>query len=359
MVLVALLGGPARLYGAVFNCASGRTDCLAAAINAANENGTANTINLAAGPFQLSSFPPHDADGHNGLPSITGVLTINGDPGGTTNIYRAAGRTATLRVFHVAATGNLTLTMLTLWNGSAEDGGAIFNRGTLLIRNCSLSNNNTYEHAPFGYARGGGIFNAGTLTVVDSTIVGNLSFYGGGIFNDANATAFVINSTIGNNGHYYPTPDGGGGIFNSGSLLLSSSTVSGNTGGVATTGGGPQLVNVILAGNGVFDIASDCVGVPVSLGHNIIGDTANCSISLIPSDHTGDPGLGAFTGDLAHFDSDPGGGVFPLLDTSPAIDAGDNAMCPFTDQLGQLRIKGHQGNVTKKAVCDIGAVEAR
>ena len=46
-------------------------------------------------------------------------------------------------------------------------------------------------------------------------------------------------------------------------------------------------------------------------------------------------------------DGTPGHGHLPLLPTSPAIDAGDDAACPPTDQLGQPRV----------SPCAIGAVE--
>lgn len=86
-----------------------------------------------------------------------------------------------------------------------------------------------------------------------------------------------------------------------------------------------------------------------SLGHNLIGDPSGCTIALQDSDLTGDPGLGAFTeGDT------PGRGHVPLLPESPAIDAGNDAVCPDTDQLGQPRVKV---NPTLLAICDIGAVE--
>jgi hypothetical protein len=43
----------------------------------------------------------------------------------------------------------------------------------------------------------------------------------------------------------------------------------------------------------------------------------------------------------------PGAGHVPLLLTSPAIDAGNDAVCLATDQLGQPRV----------GRCDIGAIE--
>jgi hypothetical protein len=45
----------------------------------------------------------------------------------------------------------------------------------------------------------------------------------------------------------------------------------------------------------------------------------------------------------------PGTGHFPLLPTSQAIEAGNDALCPRTDQLGRRRI----------GPCDIGAIEFR
>ena len=85
----------------------------------------------------------------------------------------------------------------------------------------------------------------------------------------------------------------------------------------------------------------DCSGVVTSLGHNLIGDPTGCTITLQSSDLTGAPGLATFTDN-----GRPGNGHFPLLPTSQAIDAGDDAVCPRTDQLGRRRI----------GPCDIGAI---
>ena len=79
-----------------------------------------------------------------------------------------------------------------------------------------------------------------------------------------------------------------------------------------------------------------------SQGHNLVGEPTGCDITLLPSDLTGDPGLEAFIDD-----GTPGNGHFPLLPTSPAIDAANDAACPPIDQLGQSRI----------GRCDIGAIE--
>ena len=148
----------------------------------------------------------------------------------------------------------------------------------------------------------------------------------------------------------------GGGIFNYISMLtLTNSTVAYNTAGVLGNGGGiydingsTTLQNTILALNTASNASlpsDDCFGVVTSLGTNLIGDSQGCTIMRPQggSDLTGDPGLDTFTDD-----GTPGNGHFPLLETSQAIDAGDDDICPDTDQLGQPRVGQH---------CDIGAIE--
>src|SRR5262245_33084436 len=88
--------------------------------------------------------------------------------------------------------------------------------------------------------------------------------------------------------------------------------------------------------------SDDCVGGVISLGTNLIGHPTECPLGLQASDLTGDPGLDAFTDDGM-----PGNGHFPLLSTSQAINKGNDAACPPTDQLEQPRV----------GQCDIGAIE--
>ena len=114
--------------------------------------------------------------------------------------------------------------------------------------------------------------------------------------------------------------------------------------------GSIELQNSIIAGNtfeldGFEDnaiLAPDCGGSITSLGNNLIGDPTNCTVNLLASDLTGDPGLGTFVDN-----GTPGNGHFPLLTGSRAINAGNDSSCPTTDQLGSPRVGG----------CDIGAIE--
>ncbi len=52
---------------------------------------------------------------------------------------------------------------------------------------------------------------------------------------------------------------------------------------------------------------SDCFGPATSFGNNLIGDPSGCTMTLQPTDLTGDPGLGPFTDN-----GTPGNGHFPL-----------------------------------------------
>jgi hypothetical protein len=209
--------------------------------------------------------------------------------------------------------------------------------------NSSITHNNSS-------AEGGGVSNGAigtpgtaTMTIQNSTISDNLGVFGGGVHNVGIMS--IINSTIANNRAVLLD---GGGINNPrGLLTITNSTISGNstpgtlgdTGGIVN-GGTVILQNTILGLNS----GSDCSGPITSLGNNIIGDLNSCDISLLSSDLTGDPGLGAFVDE-----GTPGRGHFPLNPGSQAVDAGNAGACLQADQLGLLRI----------GICDIGAVEFR
>jgi hypothetical protein len=241
----------------------------------------------------------------------------------------------------------VTITRVTFDHNFADGPGAgLLNDGTMTIAHTTFVRN-------FSASSSGGLFNGDTLTITDSTFVSNGGFLGGGGL--GNSGTLVISNTTFNDNGVLSSDFGGGGLANFGTLTLINSTIAGNGasgiggaggGGISNVGSGTvRVANTILAGN----IPDECRGAVTSLGHNLIGDPTGCTITLQPNDLTGDPGLGPFTDN-----GGPGNGHFPLLPTSQAIDAGDDAVCPRRDQLGQRRVN-IRGVGTSR--CDIGAIE--
>lgn len=226
-----------------------------------------------------------------------------------------------------------------------EGSGVLNFHGDVSVVNSSVAKNT-----------GSGLENYEMLTVADSAIFDNFKGgNGGGVFNlsgkvNISNTTIVRNTATSNGGGVYADNLAGG------TVAITNSTVSENTAQFSQGGGlfleheGVQLQNTIVADNIAPFIApfigADCGGsvasLYVSLGNNLIGDPTGCRIGLQPSDRTGDAGLGAFVDP-----GTPGAGRVPLLTGSQAIDAGNDAACPPTDQLGTPR----------NGSCDIGALE--
>jgi len=216
--------------------------------------------------------------------------------------------------------GTLTITHSTFLNNSSTgSGGGVFNGGTATITNSAFSNNSAAGD-------GGGVFNSGTLTIANSAFSNNSAHAGGGVTNNS-GTATIFNSTFSGNSVTYD----GGGVF----------TWNGGASPPTTT-----IRNTILANSaaGYADCYNYEYGSAILIGgNNIIETTSTCnSIATL----TSDPNLGSLTGSPAYF---------PLNAGSPAIDAGDDAVCAAapvsnTSQNGLTRPQGMH--------CDIGSVEA-
>ena len=262
---------------------------LQAAINNANDeanNPGPDTINIT-GNITLTAA----------LPNITSPITIEG--GG----FTISGAN-TYRVLDVQD-GDLTLNNVTIANGSATQGGGVFNNGgTLTITSSTFAGNS----APSG---GGGVYLlTGTLTIQNSTFSNNSSANAGGAFYNNGGSATINNTTFSDN--------------------TNSSAAFGGT--IRNNAGTLNLRNSIIA-NSTNRFCYNGIGT-VNSTNNLIED-GTCSPAL-----SGDPDLGILTGSPAYF---------PLNVNSPAIDAGDNATCLSTDQDGTARPQG--------GTCDIGAHE--
>jgi hypothetical protein len=236
----------------------------------------------------------------------------------------------------------------------AGNGGAVFNQsGNLGFRNSALISNQANGGpgvmAPWdsygGTGAGGAIYNLGELAVINCTFAQN----------SANGGAGEHGIDYAQGGSAY-----GGAIFSGGggSSLLNV-TVSGNSIQAGTRSPAPPpapnaLGSSIFITNGAINLTltntilscspsqTNVSGTIIDGGHNICSD-ASASFSTASSHNNLDPLL-ALLGD--------NGGPTPtmaLLPASPAIDIGDDAACPPTDQRGVARPKG--------LACDVGAFE--
>jgi predicted outer membrane repeat protein len=142
-------------------------------------------------------------------------------------------------------------------NSSLDNGGGIYNSGTLVIQDSQISNNSS-RNTVFG---GGGIYNDnGQVTLDHSQLVGNLALEGGGLYNDGGSVNIINQSVISGNVATEQKafiPHGGGGINNisSGAVVtIDQSFVIGNQ-AAGTTGGGIynqaslKVTGSVLAGN--------------------------------------------------------------------------------------------------------------
>ena len=216
----------------------------------------------------------------------------------------------------------------------------------------------------------GGISNQGDLTLEDSWVHDNgdgtaTSF--GGLSNQG--TAIVDRVAIIDN-----LGDTAGGVINSGQLEIRNSTVSGNDAGggpgIDTLPGGTlDLVYSTVAANGPLGIRRGDIGATTMRGTLVADHTsANCDGAVSTLGHNledGDTcGLQPAADDLVNVDPllallGHHGGPSPTHSIalgSPALDAGEAAGFPATDQRAVARPL--DGDLDGTATSDIGAFEA-
>ncbi len=315
------------------NCTLGEA-ILAANSDAAVDNcpagSGADTIELQSSMTYTLTNAFNNSNGGNGLPSIRSEIVVNGN----NSIIERDVVAPDFRILSVSSAGNLTLNKATIRNGSTSglvNGGGIYNSGTLTINDSAISENTAYGDA-------GGIINSGsgTLMITNSTLSDNHStnFSAGALKNEGGIVT-ILNSTFSGNTASY----NGGAIRNrsGGTMTITNSTFSGNGAWETIENHSTlHLQNTIIA-NSISGKDCDNRGTIATNTKNLIED-GSCG-----AEFSGDPNLGSLT--------DNGGPTktHALLPGSFAIDAGDNNVCPATDQRGVTRpING---------ICDIGAYE--
>jgi len=328
------------------------------------------------------------------LPSITSDTVFSGPGSSHLTVWRDS-LSGNYRIVTVDAGATVTISGLTISNGSVTDGvgGGIYNAGTLTVNNSTVRDNNTYGDR----CHGGGIHNEGTLTLNASTVRGNNAstdtFYGdgGGIYSVGSGSSVMLNnSTIssnssngGGNGGGLWNGDGanmelnnttvtfnvsysnGGGIYNSGNstLTLNNTTIGSFNYAFGGSGGGiwnadnstVNLKNSIVARNMANSAGPDChnTATLISLDYNLVGDDSGCPFTPQTGDQVNvDPLLGEL-----QYNGGPTE-TRALLLGSPAFDAIPIGSC--TDHLG-MPITTDQRGVARPqgSACDIGAYEAQ
>jgi len=151
--------------------------------------------------------------------------------------------------FHSEEDSNSILAGLTITNGYADNGGAIFCRySSPVISNCFITCNRT--SSPYG--NGGGVWsNDSSLTLCNCEITNNFAgCFGGGIYSGY-GNVHILNCTVSSN----VAVDRGGGIFNSHTYptvtncVISGNRSGNNGGGYHCWGRDSKITNCTISGN--------------------------------------------------------------------------------------------------------------
>ena len=325
---------------------------------------------LAGGTLQLTTGPL--------VPVSSATIDASAAPGISLN----GGGIDRLLIVEAGLTVNVV--QLTLTNGYGfQLAGGILNNGDLTLDHVTVTNNVMTTGAGDFWQGGGGIYNGAgaTLYLVDSTVSGNTGAWsGGGVYSFFNTTTVIERSTISGN----VSNDVGGGIHMLGNATIVNSTLSGNTatgwygGAIFHTDGVMDIVSSTVADNLAPDYAGAAIFVgtftnasaTINLTNSVVADNTffGCFLGYFGAgavalnsggynvDSDGSCNLTA-PGDQPNTDplltalADNGGPTLThaLSAGSPAIDAADAGNCPATDQRGVTRPQG--------AGCDVGAFE--
>lgn len=360
----------------VANCDDAGTGSLRATIAAAVSGDTVDLSQLTCSTITLTS---------GAISFVKANFNITG-PGASSLAIDGGGK---FSIFRDGSISTLSISGLTLTNGYFNQyyghGGCVFSQGNVNLQNVIVSN----CVVKGGYARGGGIFAVGNLTIANSVITGNvangenLTSSGGGFL--VGGDLLMQYSTLSNNAAVI-SPTGNfalaGGADTFGNVVIQGSTISGNqainvaaivfeakgaqtalmtnstvSGNVATSNGpfGSLFTSIpmtVYNSTIAFNTGAGCGGLyaayhRVTLQSSILagnsvrdlglvnGATVVGANNLITTATSVPPGTIRACPRLAPL-ADNGGVTLThaLLQSSPAIDMGNNSMSLADDQRG-------------------------
>ncbi len=249
--------------------------------------------------------------------------------------------------------GNLSITESSFSNNEAADQG-----GAIVVENGASADISisTFTNNKAPNDDGGAIhISDGSVQIYKSTLDNNMSGDNGGAINVNDGTLTMENSTVSGNAGVR-----GGGIRNRDSATLNNVTVADNSatsggGGIDTDSGGTTTLTNSIVGNSTG--GGDCVSSgSVSATYSLIEDSGSdaCDLTGVSGNIIGsDPGLGVLADNGC---VTPAGApaaaacvkTHALLSDSPAMNAASNAECPSDDGRGFVRADNQ---------CDMGAFE--
>lgn len=283
------------------------------AIEQANQRPGEDHIRFVSDLFQ----EPYTLRLSRPLPVISDTLTIDGyipdrlwSPSGIT--LDAHGR---FPLFRIAPDTTVTLRHLTLTQGKAEQGGAIYSEGNLILDSLLIMDSEATQ--------GGGIYQqGGQLVMINSTLLGNRALQQGGALYSERGELVLTHNTITTN-----QAAEGAGLYRVGPLTLGNNILAHNQPGH----------DAVCAQTDAPDTTA-----------NLIMTSSGCGSPAFTEDPRLDV-LGYYNGPTE---------TLPLRGNSPVINQADNRLS--VDAAGNLLVWDQRGNGDPRfaaGIADMGAFE--